>query len=74
MPTFDELKTWSIRRRRNFLLTKAAPDLLASLKEFVTALLATAKYGLNDDQVAMLKRGEAAIAKATIAKATGGQP
>lgn len=46
-------------------LMAASPDLLKSLQEFVAALVAGAKFGLNDAEVAMLRRGEAAIAKAT---------
>jgi hypothetical protein len=50
-------------------LIAAAPDLLEALKEFTAALVACSSLGLNSEEIAMLKRGEAAIAKAT----TGGQ-
>ncbi len=45
-------------------LIAAAPDLLASLIEFRDSLISHAKFGLNDAEVAMLKRADAAIAKA----------
>lgn len=45
-------------------LIAAAPDLLSSLSEFVAALVAGAKFGLNEAEVAMLRRGEEAIRKA----------
>ncbi len=48
----------------NAKLIAAAPDLFVSLNEMVAELLAHASLGLNDDEVAMLKRAEAAIAKA----------
>ncbi len=46
-------------------LMQAAPDLLASLEEMVAELLAHAALGLNEAEVAMLKRAEAAIAAAS---------
>lgn len=45
-------------------LTAAAPDLLASLQEMVADLISHAKFGMNESEVAMLKRAEAAIRKA----------
>lgn len=48
----------------NARLIAAAPDLLASLKEMVAGLLATASLGLNEDEVARLQRAEAAISRA----------
>ena len=42
----------------------AAPELLASLQEMVAELLAHASLGLNEEEVAMLRRAEAVIAKA----------
>lgn len=45
-------------------LSDAAPELLVSLKEMVAELLAHASLGLNEKEIDMLKRAEAAIAKA----------
>ncbi len=45
-------------------LISAAPDLLAACAELVTDLISHAKFGLNEAEVAMLKRAEAALAKA----------
>ena len=50
--------------RANARLIAASPDLLVSLEEMVAALISAAKFGLNDSEVAMLKRAEAAVAKA----------
>lgn len=48
----------------NARLIAAAPDLYASLREFVAHLEKQATYGLNDDEKAMLRRADAALAKA----------
>lgn len=48
----------------NLRLLAAAPDLLAACEEMVADLIAHAHFGMNESEVAMLKRAEAAIAKA----------
>lgn len=52
------------QEKANACLIAAAPALLASLKEMVADLIAHASLGLNEKEVAMLQRAEAAIAQA----------
>lgn len=52
------------RDAANAHLFGAAPDLLASLVEFRDHLVRGARFGINDDERAMLVRADVAIAKA----------
>lgn len=47
-------------------LFAAAPELLASLREMVAAMLAHASLGLNEQEAAMLQRADAALRKAEV--------
>ncbi len=48
----------------NSRLISAAPDLYAACKELVADLIAHARFGLNESEVSMIRRAEAALAKA----------
>lgn len=48
----------------NARLIAAAPDLLAACREMAADLVKHATLGLNESEVAMLRRAESAIAKA----------
>jgi len=50
--------------KANARLIAAAPDLLTALEEMTADLISHASLGLNENEVAMLRRAEAAIAKA----------